>query len=65
MKQAAELLSMAFYGIEHKDLISSSEISVYYNKGAWGNAMDGIPPIEPCVYLLDDQNGLSKPFRVI
>jgi len=62
MKQAAEMLSMAFYGSEHKDLISINEISKYYHKGAWGNDMNGIEPVEPCVYLCDSS---GKPFRVI
>jgi hypothetical protein len=65
MKQAAEMLSIAFYGSEHKNLISTSEISKYYNKGAWGNKMQGIEPIEPCVYLCDEQKGSNKPFRVV
>ena len=62
MKQAAEMLSMAFYGEQFKNLISVKEISLYYNKGTWGNTMIGIEPIEPCVYLSE---GYNKPFRVI
>lgn len=65
MKQATELLSMAFYGNEHKDIITTHEISNYYNKNAWGNKMDGIIPTEPCVYLCDEQKSTNKPFRVI
>jgi len=66
MKQAAELLSMAFYGDKHKDLIKTHTISKYYSKGAWGNKMEGIEPIEPCVYLCLEHGGNNhKPIRVI
>ena len=65
MKQAAELLSMAFFGNETKTLISINEISKYYAKGAWGNRMIGIGAEEPCVYLCDERDSNSKPFRVI
>ncbi len=65
MKQAAEILSIAFYGSEHKDLISTSEISKYYNKNAWGNKMNGIEATEPCVYLCDERKSEYKPFRVV
>lgn len=65
MKQAAELLSMAFYGKETKNIISVFEVSNYYNKGTWGNHMEGIEATEPCVYLQDQSTYGSKPFRVI
>lgn len=65
MKQAAEMLSVAFYGEEHKDLISTSEISKYYHKDSWGVFMNDIEPVEPCVYLRDEQLYSNKPFRVI
>lgn len=65
LKQAAELLSMAFFGSDYKDLISTFEISKYYSKGAWGKKMDGIIPTEPCVYLNDGRVPDSKPFRVV
>lgn len=65
MKQAAEILSIAFYGSEHKDLISTSEISKYYSKGCWGNKMNGIEATEPCVYLCDERKSEYKPFRVV
>ena len=65
MKQAAELLSLAFFGSGYKTLISTSEISKYYSKGAWGNKMNGIEPIEPCVYLCDERERGTKPFRVV
>lgn len=65
IKQAAELVSMACFGKEHKDLISTNEINVYYSKGAWGNTMDGIVATEPCVYMSEGIFEKSKPFRVI
>ena len=65
VKQAAELVSMACFGEDHKDLISVSEISNYYHKNAWGNAMNGIEAIEPCVYMHDETKIDNKPFRVI
>lgn len=65
MNQAAEMLSIAFHGSEHKNLISTNEISNYYHKGAWGNKMDGIEATEPCVYLCDERLSENKPFRVV
>ena len=65
IKQAAELVSIACFGEEHKDCISTAEISKYYNKGCWGNIMNGIDAIEPCVYLCDESNSKNKPFRVV
>ena len=50
---------MAFYGNDYTDLISTSEISKYYNKGCWGNIMDGIKVIEPCVYICDENKSLK------
>lgn len=64
MTQAAKLVSMAcFDGIE--DLVKVSEIKVYYSKHAWGDKMKGIEAKEPCVYLHNEQDHLSSPFRVI
>lgn len=65
MKQAAELVSKACYGVEFTDRISPSEISKYFSKGSWGNRMNGIKPDEPCVYLCDESNSTNVPFRVI
>jgi hypothetical protein len=65
MKQAAELLSKAFYGEDKPDLLSTNEIKVYYAKNAWGIRMDGIVATEPCVYLCDETDSKNKPFRVI
>lgn len=65
IKQARELLSMAFFGKEHPNLISGSEIRDYYNAGSWGNVMEGIEPTEPCVYLCDETIRVNKPFKVI
>lgn len=64
MKQAAELVSMACFD-GRGDMVSPSEIKVYYNKNAWGDKMDGIEATEPCVYLCDETNSGNKPFRVI
>lgn len=64
-KQAAELVSMACFGKEHKDLISLSEITKYYHKGTWGNSMNGIIPVEPCVYICKGYSLKEVPFRVI
>jgi hypothetical protein len=38
-KQAIELLKQAGY-----QFITMSEINVYWSKGCWGNAMNGIEP---------------------
>jgi hypothetical protein len=65
MRQAAELVSKACYGEDMPNLVSTSEISVYYSKGSWGNKMNGIDATEPCVYLADESNSQNKPFRVI
>lgn len=65
IKQAAELVGIACYGEEHKDLVSVHEINNYYNKNAWGNKMEGIDALEPCVYLCKGGNSQNKPFRVI
>ena len=61
IKQAAELVSAACFD-GRKDLVSTSEIRVYYHKDCWGNSMDEITPTEPCVYM--DFNN-ERPFRVI
>lgn len=50
VKQAAELVSKACYDGE-PDHVSKSEIRVYYSAGCWGNAMAGIEPTGPCVYV--------------
>lgn len=65
IKQAAELVSMACFGEDHKDLVSTSEINHYYSKGCWGNVMNGIIPEEPCVYMCDESYSNNKPFRVV
>jgi glutamine amidotransferase-like uncharacterized protein len=62
--QAAKLVSMACFD-GRDNLVSASEINTYYNKGSWGNRMNGIEPTEPCVYLCDESNFNNKPFRVI
>lgn len=64
MAHAARLVSMACFD-GRDDLVSISEIKTYYCKDAWGNKMDGIEPIEPCVYLCDESNSKNIPFRVI
>jgi len=33
---------------------SPSQINAYWNKGGWGNVMQGIEPTEPCVYYTKD-----------
>ena len=47
-KQACEIIGIA---CELGYPISTTEINVYYSKGCWGNAMSGIEPTEPCVYV--------------
>ena len=64
-KQAAELVSKACFGEEHPDLVSATEIRTYYNSGAWGNAMNGIEPTEPCVYIQKEHFSGEKPIRII
>lgn len=64
-KQAAELVSLACFGVGRKDLIPVREINVYYSKGAWGDTMNGIIAEEPCVYMCDERSPNNKPFRVI
>ena len=64
MAQAAKLVSMAFYD-GRDDLVPVSEVKTYYNKDAWGNRMEGINPVEPCVYMCDESNFTNKPFRVV
>jgi hypothetical protein len=64
MAEAARLVSMAFFD-GRDNLVSVHEINIYYSKGSWGNKMDGIEPLEPCVYLCDETKFENKPFRVI
>lgn len=63
-KQAAELISIACFGQEHPDRVSTSEVKNYYHKGAWGNTMDGITPTEPCVYV-SEKYPETVPVRVV
>lgn len=64
MKEAAKLVGLACYGEGCENMISVNEIRTYYNKGCWGNAMEGIIPTEPCVYIAGEYPE-TKPFRVI
>lgn len=59
-KQACELIGKA---CELGRAMSINEINVYYSK-CWGNAMDGIIPTEPCVYVGDSLIS-EKPKRII
>lgn len=45
--------------------INANEINVYFSKGLWGNAMDGIIPTEPCVYVQKRYSSNSKPVRIL
>ncbi len=45
-KQAVELINTALSAY-----ITTNEIRDYYAEGAWGNDMNGIEPVEPCVYV--------------
>ena len=63
-KHAAELVSIACYGKDHPDLISLNEIRNYYNAGAWGNSMNGIEPVEPCVYYTEGYSD-QEPKRIV
>jgi hypothetical protein len=65
MKQAAQLVSIACYGEERPNLVSTSEIAVYYSKGSWGDKMNGIIATEPCVYLCDGSHSQNNPFKVV
>jgi len=45
-KQAIELInSVIGWGM------NANELRNYYNKGSWGNTMEGIEPTEPCLYV--------------
>lgn len=52
-KQAVECLRAAF-----QSNTSLCELNKYFFRGSWGNAMNGITPIEPCVYV---QRSYDKP----
>jgi hypothetical protein len=43
--------------------LTSRELNIYFVKGCWGNAMEGIVPTEPCVYASKDFFG--KPEKII
>lgn len=45
------------------DGLTRSEVTVYWSKGSWGNTMDGIEPVEPCVYVSDKYD--KNPTRLI
>lgn len=49
-KQATELIGNAA-----ECHINGNEINKYYSKNCWGNAMDGIIPTEPCVYIVENE----------
>lgn len=57
-KQAAELVSEAC-----NTCVSVSEITVYYAP-CWGNDMNGINPVEPCVYVTE-RFKKNEPVKVI
>lgn len=61
--QAAQLVSKACYD-GRDDLVSVTEIRVYYSPNAWGKRMDDIIPHEPCVYVGPKFND-DKPIRII
>lgn len=54
-KQAIELVGNAS-GCH----ISGNEIKKYYSENCWGNAMDGIIPTEPCVYIVEHENSPDR-----
>jgi hypothetical protein len=62
-KHAAELVSMACFGVDNR--VSLNEIRNYFHSGTWGNSMEGIEPTEPCVYATNEPYGREKPVRVI
>jgi len=60
-KQATELIGNA-----SECHISGNEIKKYYSIDCWGNAMDGIIPTEPCVYIVEDEYSPDrKPIRIV
>lgn len=59
-KQAAELVGTAC-GFNYP--IGISEIRNYYSFDCWGTDMQGIVPVEPCVYASERYGG--KPLKVI
>ena len=53
-KHAAELVSMALYGIDNKDCVRVHTIKTYFYKGCWGNPMKDIEATKPCVYAISE-----------
>lgn len=49
-KQASEIISNAL-----DQYITPHDIKKYYNIGSWGNKMNNIIPIEPCVYVIHNK----------
>jgi len=47
-KEACELIAKAS---GYDGSIGANELRNYYSKNCWGTNMDGIPPVEPCVYV--------------
>jgi hypothetical protein len=56
-KQAAELINQAL-----EALVTVYEIDHYYAP-CWGNAMNGIEPLMPCVYVTKDHT--QKPIKLL
>lgn len=64
-KHACELIGTIFYGEENKEFFSVNTLKSYFNPDCWGNTMNGIEATEPCVYLHNEQDRTSPPFRVL
>jgi hypothetical protein len=63
-KQAAELVSIACFGVEHSNMVSVNEIRKYYNN-RWGDGMSNIEPSEPCVYVEEWLNSNEPYIKII
>ena len=55
MKRCAELASKA-----SGTFITQYDVSIYWSKGSWGTAMNGIEASEPCVYVIDKETKTPK-----
>lgn len=43
---------------------TAGQLNPFYNKGAWGNAMQNIEALEPCVYYTEPNND-KLPKRIL
>ena len=59
-KQAVELLNKAC-----GCYLTVYEIKNYYAEGCWGNAMEDIDALEPCVYICENRGKDRKPIRIL